>query len=62
MSFDCADRLYENDAGILAIKEPLDTVTARDRFGLVTIDGVDYQIVDNTGALSADLRKSKILQ
>ena len=44
------------------IKGPLDTVTALDRFGLVTIDGVDYQIVDNTGALSADLRKSKILQ
>lgn len=28
------------------IKEPLDTVTAKDRFGLVTIKGVDYQIVD----------------
>ena len=28
------------------IKEPLDTVTSRDRFGLVTIAGVDYQIVD----------------
>ena len=28
------------------IKEPLDTVTANDRFGLVTIAGVDYQIVD----------------
>lgn len=28
------------------IKEPLDTVTARDRFGLVTIKGVEYQIVD----------------
>lgn len=28
------------------IKEPLDTVTARDRFGMVTIEGVDYQIVD----------------
>lgn len=28
------------------IKEPLDTVTARDRFGLVTIEGVDYRIVD----------------
>ena len=28
------------------IKEPLDTVTSRDRFGLVTIEGVDYQIVD----------------
>lgn len=28
------------------IKTPLDTVTAQDRFGLVTINGVDYQIVD----------------
>lgn len=28
------------------IKAPLDTVTAQDRFGLVTVDGVDYQIVD----------------
>jgi DNA (cytosine-5)-methyltransferase 1 len=28
------------------IEEPLDTVTANDRFGLVTIHGVDYQIVD----------------
>jgi DNA (cytosine-5)-methyltransferase 1 len=28
------------------IEEPLDTITANDRFGLVTIQGVDYQIVD----------------
>ena len=28
------------------IKDPLDTVTAQDRFGLITIEGVDYQIVD----------------
>ena len=28
------------------IKAPLDTVTAQDRFGLVTINGTDYQIVD----------------
>lgn len=28
------------------IREPLDTVTTKDRFGLVTIQGVDYQIVD----------------
>lgn len=28
------------------IKAPLDTVTAQDRFGLVTVDGVDYRIVD----------------
>lgn len=28
------------------IREPLHTVTTKDRFGLVTIHGVDYQIVD----------------
>ncbi len=28
------------------LREPLHTVTTRDRFGLVTIKGVDYQIVD----------------
>lgn len=28
------------------IKEPLDTITSNDRFGLVTIQGVDYAIVD----------------
>lgn len=28
------------------IKKPLDTVTSRGRFGLVTVHGVDYQIVD----------------
>ena len=28
------------------LKEPLDTVQTHDRFGLVTIHGVDYQIVD----------------
>lgn len=28
------------------IEQPLDTVTAQDRFGLVTVEGVDYQIVD----------------
>lgn len=28
------------------LKEPLDTVPIHDRFGLVTIHGVDYQIVD----------------
>lgn len=28
------------------IKEPLDTVTAQDRFGLVRIDGTEYQIED----------------
>lgn len=29
-----------------SVKDPLDTVTSRDRFGLVTIKGVNYQIVD----------------
>lgn len=28
------------------IKEPLDTITPQDRFGLVTINGIDYQIAD----------------
>lgn len=28
------------------LEEPLHTVTSKDRFGLVTIQGVDYQIVD----------------
>ncbi|MCM1273213.1 MAG: DNA cytosine methyltransferase [Clostridium sp.] len=28
------------------IRAPLDTVTTKDRFGLVTVNGVDYQIVD----------------
>ncbi len=28
------------------IKDPLDTVTSHDRFGLVAVNGVDYQIVD----------------
>ena len=28
------------------IEEPLDTITANDRFGLVTIEGVNYAIVD----------------
>ncbi len=28
------------------IKEPLDTIPTHDRFGLVTIAGVDYQIID----------------
>lgn len=37
---------YYGDATGQDIKNPLDTVTTKDRFGLVTIDGVDYQIVD----------------
>lgn len=38
-------KYYGNGVG-QDIKQPLDTVTAKDRFGLVTIKGVDYQIVD----------------
>lgn len=38
-------KYYGNAAG-QDIKAPLDTVTTKDRFGLVTIEGVDYQIVD----------------
>lgn len=37
---------YYGDATGQDIKKPLDTVTTKDRFGLVTIHGVDYQIVD----------------
>lgn len=37
---------YYGDATGQDIKQPLDTVTTKDRFGLVTIEGVDYQIVD----------------
>lgn len=28
------------------LEEPLATITTRDRFGLVTVEGVDYQVVD----------------
>lgn len=37
---------YYGDATGQYIEKPLDTVTTKDRFGLVTIEGVDYQIVD----------------
>lgn len=37
---------YYGDATGQDIEKPLDTVTTKDRFGLVTIEGVDYQIVD----------------
>ncbi len=38
-------KYYGNGTG-QDIKAPLDTVTAQDRFGLVTVNGIDYQIVD----------------
>lgn len=37
---------YYGDATGQDIEKPLDTVTTKDRFGLVTIEGEDYQIVD----------------
>ena len=37
---------YYGDATGQDIKHPLDTITTKDRFGLVTIEGTDYQIVD----------------
>lgn len=37
---------YYGDATGQDINAPLDTVTPHDRFGLVTIKGIDYQIVD----------------
>ena len=38
-------KYYGNTTG-QDIEKPLDTVTTKDRFGLVTIEGVNYQIVD----------------
>ena len=37
---------YYGDCTGQDIKNPLDTITTKDRFGLVTVNGVDYQIVD----------------
>lgn len=37
---------YYGDSTGQDIKHPLDTITTKDRFGLVTIEGTDYQIVD----------------
>ena len=37
---------YYGNGSAEDVTEPLDTITSRDRLGLVTIDGVDYQIVD----------------
>ncbi|WP_050569759.1 DNA cytosine methyltransferase [Dickeya sp. NCPPB 3274] len=39
-------KYYGNEKEGLNIQEPLHTVTSRDRFGLVTVEGIDYQIVD----------------
>ena len=37
---------YYSGEGCQPVDRPLDTITTRDRFGLVTVHGVDYQIVD----------------
>jgi DNA (cytosine-5)-methyltransferase 1 len=37
---------YYGTSSAASLREPLDTVTTRDRFGLVTIDGCDYAIAD----------------
>ena len=37
---------YYGNGSAEDVTDPLDTITSRDRFGLVTIQGVDYQIVD----------------
>lgn len=37
---------YYGDATGQNIEQPLDTVTSHDRFGLITIKGIDYKIVD----------------
>lgn len=37
---------YYGNGSAEDVTEPLDTITSRDRFGLVTIQGVEYQIVD----------------
>lgn len=39
-------KYYGNEKGGVGLNDPLGTVTTNDRFGLVTVDGTDYQIVD----------------
>lgn len=39
-------KYYGNEKECPSLDQPLHTVTSKDRFGLVTIQGVDYQIVD----------------
>lgn len=39
-------KYYGSADNVQQLGEPLHTVTTKDRFGLVTIEGVDYQIVD----------------
>ncbi|PJX23866.1 hypothetical protein CAP48_12385 [Advenella sp. S44] len=39
-------KYYEGEQDGVSLQEPLHTVPTRDRFGLITVHGVDYQIVD----------------
>ncbi|MCL6399105.1 DNA cytosine methyltransferase [Pectobacterium carotovorum subsp. carotovorum] len=39
-------KYYGNEKEGVSMNDPLHTVTTNDRFGLVTVEGVDYQIVD----------------
>ncbi|HDL8369898.1 TPA: DNA cytosine methyltransferase [Yersinia enterocolitica] len=39
-------KYYGNEKEGVSLRDPLHTVTTNDRFGLVTVEGVDYQIVD----------------
>lgn len=39
-------KYYGNEKEGVGLDEPLHTVTTNDRFGLVTVEGIDYQIVD----------------
>ena len=39
-------KYFGNERGGVDVTEPMDTVTTRDRFGLVTVEGVDHVIVD----------------
>ncbi|HHL2695586.1 TPA: DNA cytosine methyltransferase [Yersinia enterocolitica] len=39
-------KYYGNEKEGISLNDPLHTVTTNDRFGLVTVEGIDYQIVD----------------
>ncbi|CFR12508.1 DNA cytosine methyltransferase [Yersinia kristensenii] len=39
-------KYYGNEKEGVSLNNPLHTVTTNDRFGLVTVEGIDYQIVD----------------
>lgn len=39
-------KYYGNEKDCPSIDEPIHTITSKDRFGLVTIQGINYQIVD----------------